>query len=174
MSTRYVFRTAQTPIIWGQPLASGVTRDLSINNLQPNAAQMGQAADLGEFYPALIELTLAYETGSAPASLAEISTYLAWSRNGTEWPGLVTGSDGAYTVGANDINLRPLGMNYPWLARPEANTLQRYFTYLIVPRGRWVAPVTHNRMAVPIRPQSPATANLSRITIVPSLELSKP
>lgn len=174
MSTRYVFRNAQTPIVWGPSGASGVTRDLSINGLGANAAWMGQAADLGEFYPALIELTMEYETGNAPAALAEISTYLAWSRNGTSWPGLVTGLDASYTIGANDINLRPLGMNYPWLARAEANTLQRYFTYLIVPRGRWVAPVVHNRMGVTFRNQSPATANLSRITIVPSLELSKP
>lgn len=174
MATNYVWRNAQTPIIWGQPTAAGVTRDLSLNNLGPNAAQMGQAADLGEFYPSLIELTVAFETGSAPAALAEILTYLAWSRNGTDWPCNVTGSNGVYTVGTSDANMRPLGLSYAWLATADANKLQRYFTYLIVPRGRWVAPVVHNRMAVAIRNQPTATDNLSRVIITPSPEVAKP
>lgn len=174
MATNFLYRNAQTAIVWGPSGASGVTRNLSINGLGANAAWMGQAADLGAFYPTLLELTLEFETGNAPAALAEISTYLVWSRNGTDWPGLVTGLDASYTIGANDINLRPLGMVYPWLARAEANTLQRYFTYLIVPRARWVAPVVHNRMGVTLRSQSPATNNLSRVILTPSLEVAKP
>ena len=174
MPTNFLYRNAQTAIVWGQPTASGVTRNLSLNNLTPNACQMGQAFDLGAFYPTLLELSLEFETGSAPAALAEISTYLTWSRNGTDWPGLVTGSDGAYTIGTNDINLRPLGMVYQWLARPVADTVQRYFTYLIVPRARWVAPVVHNRMGVGLPNRTPAANNLSRVILTPSLEVAKP
>lgn len=174
MPTNYIWRNEQTSIVWGQPTALGVTRDLSLNNLQPNAAQMGASFDLGEFYPRMIRLEVAFETGSAPAALAEIATYLAWSRNGTDWPCNVTGSNGAYTVGTSDANLRPLGLSYPWLATADANKLQRYAVYLIETRARWVAPVVHNRMAVAIRNQPTATDNLSRVIITPIPEVAKP
>ncbi len=160
--------TQGTAIIWGHPGGSGVTRDLSFDNLANATARMGQSADLGEYWDDEYDVFLFGETGTAPAASTTLDLYLISSYNGTSWPAKVTGSDAAYTLGTSDANLRQAGPPVVSLiATNDADTLLGQDAVIWRPKGRYVVPIVDNNLGVGLRNRTPDSDNLSRVILVP-------
>jgi len=157
-----------TPIIWGESGASGVTKALSFNNLLDGAARMGESQDLGENWDKEYIAIIMIETGSAPTAGNTVDAYLACSHNGTSWPGFVTGSNAVYALGANDQNLRQLGLPVISLsAANSGNVIQMQNPVIIRPTARYVSPVIDNNLGVAVRNETTATDNDSRFILIP-------
>jgi hypothetical protein len=163
-----------TAIVWGQPGATGVTRELSFNNLANGSAQQGQSADLalsvGNIFllPEFCLVYLSIETGTAPTAGLTVEAYLVSSYNNTLWPAKVTGSDGAYTLGTLDANLRQAPRPVVTLiATPDGNTVLTQDPSVWYPRGRYVAPIVDNNLGQAIRNETTPIDNDSRLIVVP-------
>ena len=161
-----------TPIIWGENGATGVTNNWSVNGLASTSARMGAYADLGasfaQFYLAWLEV----ETGTAPSAGALFEAWLAWSYTTTKFPGKVDGTDAGYTVGTSDANLKQLGdPTVVLIATPDGNTELRQQSKLLVPRGRYVAPVLRNASSQAVRNTTPASSNKTRLLLYPVLNV---
>jgi hypothetical protein len=165
----YFIRTQGTPIVWGESGATGVTHTLSLNNLANGTARQGAYADLGSEIPDAYLVFLVMETGAtAPTAGNTIELYLVSSDNSTTFPAKVTGSDGAYTVGTNDANLRQAGSPAAVLVvTADANTVLRQNPVMWYPRGRYVAPIVYNRSTQALANKTPASDNASRVILVP-------
>jgi len=167
MSNLYV--NLGTPIIWGDAGATGVTNTLTLNALANGSARMGAAVDLGAttvnwFDEYLVELYV--ETGTAPVAGTSVDLYFACSRDNTNWPGKVTGSDGAYS--SPTTNLRQLeGPVLTLVATADANTVLKQSPRIWRPRGRYVVPVLLNSLGQAIRNQGTASNNGSRVILTP-------
>jgi 3D (Asp-Asp-Asp) domain-containing protein len=160
-----------TAIVWGQNGGTGVTADLSLNNLQDATAQQGASVDLGADWDQRYDVYLVVETGTAPTAGNVVDLYLVSSQNGTNWPAKVTGSDGAYTLGTADANLRQAGPPVVSLfATNDANTVLRQAPVVWRPAGRYVAPIVDNNIGFALRNASPATGSASRVIIIPQIE----
>jgi hypothetical protein len=166
------FKVAQgTPIVWGEAGASGVTHTLSLDGLGIDAARQGASADLGADWDREYLVYLVAETGTAPTAGNVVDLYLVSSHNGTDWPAKVTGSDGAYTLGTSDANLRQAGPPMVSLfATNDANTVLRQAPVVWRPAGRYVAPIFDNNLGQAIRDEATATNNDSRVILVPLVE----
>jgi hypothetical protein len=166
------FKVAQgTAIVWGEAGASGVTHALSLDALADGAARQGASADLGADWDRDYAVYLIVETGTAPTAGNVVDLYLVSSQNGTDWPAKVTGSDGAYTLGTGDANLRQAGPPAATLfATNDANTVLRQAPAIWRPLGRHVAPIVDNNLGQAIRDETTATDNDSRVIIVPLIE----
>lgn len=160
--------TQGTAIIWGESGASGVTHVLSFDGLANGAARMGAAADLGANWDDEYLVYYQIETGTAPTAGLTSELYLISSYDNSTWPAKVTGSDGAYTLGTSDANLRQAGPPVVSLiATNDANTVLTQAPVIWRPRGRYVVPITDNNLGQAYRDETTATDNGSRIILIP-------
>jgi len=160
-----------TAIVWGQPSASGVTANLSLNALADGAARMGASVDLGANWDRDYALYIVSETGTAPTAGLTHDIYFAHSRNNTDWPGGVTGSDAAYTLGTSDANLRQIGQPAGSLiVTNSANAVLRQNAIIFRPIAQYVAPIWDNNSGQALRNETTATDNDSRIILVPLID----
>ena len=163
-----------TPIIWGESGASGVTKTLSFDALANGSARQGAAADLAlsvggiSFLPEFCWVYLSIETGTAPTAGNTIEAYLVSSYDNTLWPAKVTGSDGSYTLGTSDANLKQAGNPIVSLcATNDGNTVLTQAPSVWFPTGRYVAPIVDNNLGQAVRDEVTATNNDSRLIVVP-------
>jgi len=111
---------------------------------------------------------LQVETGTAPTAGLTVEVYLLSSWDNTNWPAKATGSDGAYTLGTSDANLRQAGAPVITLvATNDADTVLTQAPVIWRPRGRYVAPILDNNLGQAIRDEATATNNGTRIILVP-------
>jgi hypothetical protein len=166
------FKVSQgTAIIWGEAGASGVTHALSFDALANGAARQGLSADLTENWDRDYAVYLIIETGTAPTAGNTVDLYLVNSRDGSEWPAKVTGSDGAYTLGTADANLRQAGPAVTSLvATADADTVLIQAPVVWRPIGRYVAPIVDNNLGQAIRDEATATNNGSRVILIPLVD----
>lgn len=157
-----------TPIVWGQPSASGVTKDLTLNNLAAAAGRVGVAADLGAQWDADLLVQAAIESGTAPTAGAAVEVFLIFSRSASSgWPagiGDVSASDAAFTV-ANSAQLGLPAVQV--IALNSANTIQTQAPVRVRAKARYVTVVVINRWDQAIRNEGTATDNDSRVTVTP-------
>lgn len=164
----YVEATQGTAIIWGEAGASGVTATLSLDALANGAARMGAAVDLGANFSEEYLVYLLIETGTAPTAGNTVDLYLISSYDNSTWPAKVTGSDGSYTLGTSDANLRQAGPPVVSLiATNDANTVLVQAPVIWRPRGRYVVPIVDNNLGQAVRDETTATDNDSRVILVP-------
>jgi hypothetical protein len=111
---------------------------------------------------------LQVETGTAPTAGNTVEVYLLSSWDNTNWPAKVTGSDGAYTLGTSDANLRQAGPPaITLIATNDGNTVLTQAPTIWRPRGRYVAPIIDNNLGQAFRDETTATDNGTRIILVP-------
>lgn len=164
----FIDLTQGTAIVWGESGASGVTHTLSVDALANGSARMGASADLGADFAERYLLYILVETGTnAPTAGNTIDVYLIFSNDNSTWPAKVTGSDGAYTLGTSDANLRQAGTPYSLIATADANTVLVQSPFIITPRGRYVVPIYDNNLGQAVRDETTATDNGSRVILVP-------
>ena len=164
----YVEATQGTAIIWGEVGASGVTATLSVDGLANAAARQGASVDLGANFADEYLVYLQVETGTAPTAGNTVEVYLISSWDNTNWPAKVTGSDGAYTLGTSDANLRQAGPPaITLIATNDGNTVLTQAPTIWRPRGRYVAPIIDNNLGQAFRDETTATDNGTRIILVP-------
>ncbi|MEY3228012.1 MAG: hypothetical protein RLZZ536_2631 [Planctomycetota bacterium] len=164
----YVEITQGTAIVWGESGASGVTATLSLDGLANGAARQGASVDLGANFADEYIVELRVETGTAPTAGNTVELYLLSSTDNTNWPAKVTGSDGAYTLGTNDANLRQAGPPVATLvATNDGNTVLIQSQSIWRPRGRYVAPIVDNNLGQAFRDETTATDNGSRVILTP-------
>ena len=157
-----------TAIIWGEAGASGVTHTCSLDALANAAARMGASADLGATFDDEYLAWLLVETGTAPAAGTTVELYLVCSRDNSQWPAKVTGSDAAYTLGTSDANLKQaVAPVVSLIATNDTNTLLVQSPVVWRPRGRYVVPIVYNKLGVAFRDETTATDNDSRVILVP-------
>lgn len=163
----YLMAGLGTAIIWGEAGGSGVTNTLSLDALADTAGRMGAAVDLGATWDDEYFLEAYVETGTAPTAGNLVEIYLAWSRDNTNWPGKVTGSDAAYpsTVSANKRQLGTPALVL--VATNDGNTDLKQNGVLIRPRARYVVPVVVNLLGQAFRDEATASNNGSRVILVP-------
>lgn len=164
----YIQLTQGTAIVWGESGASGVTAVCSLNNLANGSAQQGASIDLGANWEDEYAAILAIETGTAPTAGNTYELYFGFSHDNTNWPAKLTGSNGAYTLGTSDANLRQIGTPAVVLTvTNDGNTLLIQTGSIIRPRARYVAPLVDNNSGQATRNQATASNNLSRVYLVP-------
>lgn len=164
----YVEITQGTAIIWGESGASGVTATLSLDALANGAARQGASVDLGANFADEYIVELRVETGTAPTAGNTVELYLLSSTDNTNWPAKVTGSDGAYTLGTSDANLRQAGPPVATLvATNDGNTVLIQNQSIWRPRGRYVVPIVDNNLGQAFRDETTATDNGSRVILTP-------
>lgn len=160
-----------TAIVWGESGATGglgsVTKTLSLDALAAAAGRMGEEADLGSNWDQEYLLIVAVESGTAPTAGGLVDVYLAWSHDGTNYPGTVTGSDGAYTV----ANAPQLGLPaYSLPAINSGNAVQQGQAMIVRAKSRYVAPVLINNWSQAIRNETTNSDNDSRVLLIPLIE----
>ena len=164
----YIEVTQGTAVVWGEAGASGVTATLSLDALANGAARMGAAVDLGANFADEYIVELRVETGTAPTAGNTVDLYLLSSTDNTNWPAKVTGSDGAYTLGTSDANLRQAGSPVVTLiATNDGNTVLIQNQSIWRPRGRYVVPIVDNNLGQAFRDETTATDNGSRVILTP-------
>jgi len=158
-----------TSVIWGEAGASGVTKTLSLNALAAGSAYMGAYADLGAQFEEEYLVQLLIESGTAPTAGGSIDLYLACSQDTSNFPGGVSGSDGAWPAdGDEDQWAKQLGSPVCCLiATNDGNVIQRQAPVIWRPSGRYVAPVVDNNWDQAVRSEGTATDNDSRVILVP-------
>ena len=168
----YFELTQGTAIIWGDAGGSGVTATLTLDALANGAARMGAAVDLGANFAPSYAVHLLVETGTAPTAGTTVDLYLLSDWDNTTWPAKVTGSDGAYTLGTSDANLRQAGPPVVSLiATNDGNTLLYQAPVIWRPRGRYVVPIVDNNLGQAFRDRVTASDNLSRVILIPIREV---
>lgn len=164
----YVEVTQGTAIVWGESGASGVTATLGLDGLANAAARQGASVDLGANYADEYLVILRVEVGTAPTAGNTVDLYLLSSHDNANWPAKATGSDGAYTLGTSDANLKQAGPPVVSLvATADTNTVLEQAPVIWRPRGRYVAPIVDNNLGQAIRDETTATDNGSRVILVP-------
>lgn len=157
-----------TAIIWGENGAVGVTHVLSFDALAAGSARMGAVKDLGAQFDEEYMVFLIIKTGTAPTAGGTVDLYLVCTDDTARYPAKVTGSDGAYTLGTSDANLKQAGVPVVSLiATADATTVLRQAPVIFRPTGRYVVPIVDNNMDQAIRDETTATDNDSRIIMVP-------
>lgn len=170
----YLKSALGTAIVWGQPGASGVTKDLTLNALASGSARMGAKADLGATFDEDYVAIVIAETGSAPTAGFTADLFLAYSYDDTTWPGGVTGSDGAWPADGNEDEwLAQLAEGFigSFKATNDANTVGIQNAIVFRPATRYVAPVFDNNLGQAIRNEGTATDNNSRVILIPKRHL---
>ena len=164
----YIEATQGTAVVWGEAGASGVTATLSLDALASGSARMGAAVDLGANFADEYIVELRVETGTAPTAGNTVELYLLSSTDNTNWPAKVTGSDGAYTLGTSDANLKQVGSPVVTLvATNDGNTVLIQSQSIWRPRGRYVVPIVDNNLGQAFRDETTATDNGSRVILTP-------
>jgi hypothetical protein len=152
-----------TPVIWGHPGGTGVTNNLSLNNLATGSARMGVYVDLGALYEQEYLVYLYAESGTAPTLGTVIELYLASTNDNTVWPSSIDGTDAAYTGNRFQLG-EPICLLY---AVNTANLVQRQNPVIWTPPGRYVAPLYMNSFDQNLRNQGTPANNGSRVILVP-------
>lgn len=156
-----------TAVVWGESGGSGVTNTLSLDALANGSGRMGAAVDLGAAWDDEFFVELYVETGTAPTAGNTVELYLAWSRDNSNWPGKVTGSDAAYPTTVAD-NKKQLGApTMVLIASNDANTTLKQNGVIVRARARYVAPVVVNLLGQAFRDEATASNNDSRVVMVP-------
>jgi hypothetical protein len=165
----YVEVTQGTPIVFGEPSAAGVTHSLSLDGMVSGAARMSSAADLGADFSEEYVVFFRIETGAtAPTAGNTYDLYLISSHDNTNWPAKVTGSEGSYTLGTSDANLRQAGSPVCVLiATADPNAILEQAPVIWRPRGRYVVAIVDNNSGQPIKDEPTNTDNGSRVILVP-------
>lgn len=90
---------------------SGGNITFTPKNIANNTGRMSAVIDLGATFAKKYAVEVISKLGSAPTAGLTIEVYWATSKDGTVWPGKVTGSDAAYpsTVDDNKKQLALLG-----------------------------------------------------------------
>lgn len=157
-----------TAIIFGESGATGVTHTMALDALASGAARMSASADLGADYADEYLVIVRVETGTAPTAGNTVELYLLSSYDNTNWPAKVTGSDGSYTLGTADANLRQAGPPVSVLvATADANTVLEQAPVVWRPRGRYVVALMDNNLGQAFRDETTATDNGSRVILIP-------
>jgi hypothetical protein len=158
-----------TAVVWGQPSATGVTKNLSVNGLANGSAREGAFADLGATFDEEYYLFLIVESGTAPAAATTVELFMACSYDGSTWPAKVTGADAAWPATGTLADVkRQLGSPVAILsATAELNTIQRQQPTIWRPGARYVAPVLYNNLGQAIRSHATAADNATRVILVP-------
>lgn len=158
-----------TAVIWGEAGASGVTNTLSFDALASGSGRMGASADLGSQWDGEHLLEAIIESGTAPTAGGTIDVYLVWSRDGSTWPGGVSGSDGAWPADGNEdewaLQLGPPSIQV--VATNDGTVSQVQNPVVVRARARYVAVVVDNNWSQAIRDEATATNNDSRIKLTP-------
>jgi len=164
------FKIAQgTSIVWGEAGASGVTHTLTFEALASGSGRMGAKADLGANWDEEYILIVWIESGTAPTAGGSVDVYLAWSHDDTNFPGGVSGSDGAWPADGNEDEWA-LQLGVPaisLIATNDGTTIQRQNARIIRPVSRYVAPVVDNNWSQAFRDETTATDNDARIILMP-------
>jgi len=170
----YVRVTQGTAIVWGEAGASGVTATCSLDALANGAARQGASVDLGSSFARRYAVYLHVETGTAPTAGTTVDAYLICSRNNTDWGAKVTGSDGTYTLGTSDANLKQAGPPViSLIATNDANTVLIQPPVIWEPAGRYVTCIIDNNLGQAFRDETTATDNGSRLILVPLPDTSE-
>jgi hypothetical protein len=132
-------------------------------NLESLAAsgggRMGAEKDWGEDFFSLLLIEVRVTFAVSPTTPAIMELYWAVSRDGTDWPGAVTGSDASYTddqdLKAQLIHVMNFSVN---------NSTSQQIQYEVIPNpGRWGLPVLINQA----NQELSSTANTSKIIVAP-------
>lgn len=162
-------REQGTAVVWGQPSASGVTKNITLNALASGSGRMGVYADLGSQWDGEYILEARIESGSAPTAGLPVDIYLAWSTDGTNFPGGVDGTDAAWPADGNEdewaLQLGPPAVSV--ISTNDGNTIQKQNPVVIQAKARYVAVVVDNNWNFEIRNETTATDNDSRIILTP-------
>lgn len=158
-----------TAIIWGQPSASGVTNNLTLDALADGTAREGVYADLGATFDEEYSVQLIVETGTAPAAGARVDLYLVCADATTRAPGGLSGTDAAWpSDSSEDEWCAQLGQpTVTLIATADANTVQRTPAVIWRPSARYVYVVVDNNLGQAFRDETTATDNDSRVVLVP-------
>ena len=164
----YVKVEQGTAVVWGHPGGSGVTKDLSLNNLGIDAGRMGVYADLGSTFEEEHAVFLWVESGTAPSAGKTVQLFLAASHTASNWAGGVSGADAAYKAAEEDEWKKQLGPPVVTLiATNDANTIMYQAPRLWRPPAQYVAPMVLNKLGVAVRNQGTPADNGSRVILVP-------
>ena len=159
-----------TPIIWGPSggTSPSVTHTMSVDGLANGSAWQGNYADLGADWDVEYEVYLHVETGTAPTAGNTADVYLVCTWDTNYWPAKVTGSDGSYTLGTSDANLKQAGsVVQSLIVTNDANTELRQAPVIWKPKGRYVTPILDNNLGQAIRDEATNSNNNTRIILVP-------
>ena len=164
----YVKGSLGTAVVWGEAGAAGVTATCSFDALANAGGRMCASVDLGATWDQDQIVILHVETGTAPAAGTTVELYLAFSHDNTNWPGKVTGSDGAYPATIAD-NKKQLSLAAILVATADTNTVLKQAPVIIRPTGRYVTPVVVNLLGQAFRDETTASDNGTRVFMVPLL-----
>lgn len=166
----YPLREAGTPIIFGQPSASGVTHDITLDALAAGSARMSEYADLGQYPPADVVVDIQIETGTAPTAAGTVDVYVLFSDSTSVWPGGTTGADGAWPPDGNEDEwAKQLAQAFvgSLVATNDGSTNQIQARLIVPVLGRYMLVVVDNNLDQAIRNEATDTDNTSRITVTP-------
>jgi hypothetical protein len=165
----YISVSHGTAIVWGEAGAAGVTNTITVEALAAGSARMGAEADLGADHDDEFEVEFRVESGTAPTAGGTIELYLAWSSDGTNYPGAVTGSDAAWPSDGNEDEWK-LQLGPPvvvLVATNDGNVIQQQDPVIVAAKGRYVVPIIDNNWSQAIRDEATATNNDTRIILTP-------
>ena len=170
----YIRVTQGTAIIAGSSGATGVTHTFSLDALANGAAQQSVLIDFGATFPRRVAVYFRVETGTAPTAGNTTELYIVSSWDGTTWPAKVTGSDGSYTLGTSDANLKQAGPPVVSLiATNDSNTVLGQDAVIYEPKGRYAVLIADNNLGVGYRDETTNSNNDSRVIIVPLPDTSE-
>lgn len=158
-----------TAIIWGQPSASGVTNNLTLDALADGSAREGVYADLGAQFDEEYSVQLIVETGTAPTAGTRVDLYLVCADATSRFPAGLTGTDAAWPGDGNEDEwAAQLGAPVlSLIATNDGNIIQRTPAVIWRPAARYVCCVVDNNLGQAFRDEATATNNDSRVIIVP-------
>ena len=166
-----------TPIVFGVTSSTTVagltvTNNLGLDALAAGSGRMGVEADLGSDIPPYLLCIGVVETGTAPTAGGTAEYYLAFSHDGTNYPSGVTGADAAWPSDGNEdewkVQLgRPVSV---LVATNDGTVIQMQQPRLIVPAGRYIAPVCDNNLSQAFRDETTASDNGSGLIVYPVYE----
>lgn len=158
-----------TPIVIGQPGASGVTHDLTLNGLADGAARMSEVIDLGASWDMDWTVMIVAEPTSAPtAGTGRVDVYLPCTHSTSYYANEITGSDAAWPADSNeDEHALQLGAPASSLIATNDARVQVQAPRLWQPTGRYVVSVYDNNLGVALKTDGTATDNKSRVILTP-------
>lgn len=161
-----------TAIIWGESGGSGVTKALAIDALANAVARQGARADLGALWDDELVLEARVEVGTAPAAGATFEVYLAWSSDDANWPSVVTGSEGTYTLTGATVaqikaTLGPPAITVIADGGTGTNRVMGQDPVIVRAVARYVTVVVVNLLGQALRDQATASNNLTRVILTP-------
>lgn len=165
-----------TPIIYGEASATGisltVTKTLSLDALASAVARQGASFDLGANFNGELVVQGFVEIGTAPAATATFEIYIAWSHDNTNWPSVVTGSDGTYTLTGATVaqikqTLGPPALIISADGGTGTNRVTGQNPGVVNAVARYGTVVVANLLGQALRDEATASNNDSRVVLTP-------